>query len=68
MNGFLEVRLMEPSGKIGGKCLVPIRLITAICEDENGTFIETGLDGKGKETGMFAVDRYETVKQKIQNL
>ena len=68
MNGFLEVRIWEAGGKIGKRCMVPVRTITGILEDKDGTFIETGTDGKGKETGVVAVDKYETVRDKIQNL
>lgn len=65
---FLELRLYGNNGKNGARCIVPIRTITGIVEDKDGTFIETGTDGKGKETGVFAVDKYETVRDKIQNL
>lgn len=68
MNGFLEVRIWEANGKIGNRCMVPVQTITGIVEDKDGTFIETGTDGKGKETGVFAVDKYETVREKIQKL
>ena len=68
MNGFLEVRLWETNGKIGNRCMVTVRKITGIVEDKDGTFIEKGTDGEGKETGGFAVEKYETVREKLQKL
>ena len=66
MKGFLELTMWD-KGKAREKCMVPVRLITAIVEDKDGTFVETGRDEKGEGTGIFAADSYEEVKQKIIN-
>ena len=63
MKGFIELTAYGS----GDKVLCPLRIITGVVEDTDGTFIETGLDSKGKLTGIFAVEKYEEVKQKIQN-
>lgn len=65
---FLELRLYGNNGKNGARCIVPIRTITGIVEDKDGTFIETGTDGKGKETGVFVSDSYESVRARLKNL
>ena len=57
MNGFLEVRLWETNGKIGNRCMVPVRTITGIVEDKDGTFIETGTDGKGESGKAYRLSR-----------
>lgn len=63
MKGFIEMTVYAGRERV----LLPVRIITGIVEDKDGTFIETGLDGKGKETGVFVTESYEEVKQKIQN-
>lgn len=60
MKGFIEVTL---SG--GEKVLCPVRLISGVVKDDDGVFIETGTDGKGKSTGMFVAESYENIKQKL---
>lgn len=60
MKGFIEVTL---SG--GEKALCPVRLISGVVEDNDGVFIETGTDNKGKSTGMFVAESYENIKQKL---
>lgn len=60
MKGFIEVTL---SG--GEKVLCPVRLISGVVKDDDGVFIETGTDGKGKSTGMFVAESYEHIKQKL---
>lgn len=62
MKGFIEVTL-----NYGEKVLCPVRIITAVLQDYDGTFIETGKDGKDKHTGMFVAESYDEVKQKIMN-
>lgn len=64
---FLELRLYGNNGKNGARCIVPIRTITGIVEEQGGTFIETGVDGKGKETGVFVSDSYESVRAQLKN-
>ena len=66
MEGFLELTMWS-RGKAREKCMIPVRLITAIVEDMDGTFVETGRDEKGEGTGIFAAESYEEVKQKIKN-
>lgn len=66
MKGFLELTMWD-GGKGAERCMVPVRLITGIVEDKDGTFVETGLDVKGKGTGIFAAESYDEVKQKIKN-
>lgn len=61
MTEFIELTVFES----GDKVLLPVRLITGVVEDEDGTFIETGMDGKGKETGVFVTESYESVKEKL---
>ena len=61
MTEFIELTVYES----GDKVLLPVRLITGVVEDEDGTFIETGIDGKGKETGVFVTESYESVKEKL---
>lgn len=61
MTEFIELTVYES----GDKVLLPVRLITGVVEDKDGTFIETGIDGKGKETGVFVTESYESVKQKL---
>lgn len=63
MKGFIELTVQAN----GDKVLCPIRIITGVVEDTDGTFIETGFDSKGKATGIFAAEKYEEIKQKIQN-
>ena len=41
MTEFIELTVFES----GDKVLLPVRLITGVVEDEDGTFIETGIDG-----------------------
>lgn len=62
MKGFIEVTLHG-----GEKVLCPVGIITAIMEDDDGTFIETGKGGKDKFTGMFVAESYDEVKQKISD-
>lgn len=66
MKGFLELTMWY-KGKACEKCMIPIRLITAIVEDKDGTFVETGRDEKGEGTGVFVAESYDEVKQKIIN-
>ena len=40
MTEFIELTVFES----GDKVLLPVRLITGVVEDEDGTFIETGID------------------------
>ncbi len=61
MAEFIELTVFDS----GDKVLLPVRLITGVVEDEDGTFIETGIDGKGKETGVFVTESYESVRQKL---
>lgn len=63
MKGFIEMTVYAGRERV----LIPVGIITGIVEDKDGTFIETGLDGKGKETGVFVTESYEEVRQKIQN-
>lgn len=62
MKGFIETTVYAGRERV----LIPVRIITGIVEDKDGTFIETGLDGKGKLAGVFVTESYEEVKQKIQ--
>ena len=66
MKGFLELTMWS-NGKARERCMVPVKIITGVVEDKDGTFVETGLDEKGKGTGIFAAESYEEVKQKIKN-
>ncbi len=61
MKGFIELTAYGS----GDKILCPLRVITGVCEDGGGVFVETGLDGKGKETGIFVTESFEEVKEKI---
>ena len=63
MKGFIELTVHAN----GDKILCPLRIITGVCEDNGGTFIETGYDGKNKAVGIFVTESFEEVKQKIQN-
>lgn len=63
MKGFIELTVHAS----GDKILCPIRIITGVVEDTDGTFIETGYDGKNKSTGIFVAESYAEVKEKIQN-
>lgn len=62
MKGFIEVTLFGY-----GKALYPVWLITAVLQDDDGTFIEMGKDGKDKHVGVFVAESYDEVKQKIIN-
>ena len=59
MKGFIETTVYAGRERV----LIPVRIITGIVEDKDGT----GLDGKGKLAGVFVTESYEEVKQKIQN-
>ena len=63
LKGFIETTVYAGRERV----LIPVRIITGIVEDKDGTFIETGLDGKGKLAGVFVTESYEEVRQKIQN-
>lgn len=54
MKGFIELTVHAS----GDKILCPIRIITGVVEDTDGTFIETGYDGKNKSTGIFVAESY----------
>lgn len=49
MKSFIELTVHAS----GDKILCPIRIITGVVEDTDGTFIETGYDGKNKSTGII---------------
>lgn len=66
MKDFLELTMWN-GGKVRKKCMVRVRFISAIVEDKDGTFVETGRDEEGESTGIFAAESYEEVKQKIKN-
>ena len=66
MKDFLELTMWN-GGKVRKKCMVRVRFISAIVEDKDGTFVETGRDEEGEGTGIFAAESYEEVKQKIKN-
>lgn len=57
MQGFIEVKTLTDDSAI----LLPIVHITAVVERDYGTFIETGVDGKGRTIGMH---RQGTVDKK----
>lgn len=63
MQGFIEVKTLTDDSAI----LLPIAHITAVVERDYGTFIETGIDGKGRTIGIPVADSYEQIKQKIHN-
>ncbi len=63
MQGFIEVKTLTDDSAI----LLPIVHITAVVERDYGTFIETGVDGKGRTIGIPVADSYEQIKQKILN-
>lgn len=63
MKGFIETTVYASKERVA----IPVRIITGIVEDKDGTFIETGCDGKGKLAGIFVTEGYEEIKQKIQN-
>lgn len=63
MQGFIELKTLTDDSAI----LLPIAQITAIVERDYGTFIETGVDGKGRTIGIPVADSYEQIKQKILN-
>ncbi len=48
MQGFIEVKTLTDDSAI----LLPIVHITAVVERDYGTFIETGVDGKGRTIGI----------------
>ena len=54
MKGFIETTVYAGRERV----LIPVRIITGIVEDKDGTFIETGLDGKGKLAGVFVTESY----------
>lgn len=62
MKGFIEVTEITENSAV----LVPIGKITAILKCDEGAFIETGFDGKGKSTGICTAENYEEIKQKIK--
>ena len=66
MKDFLELTMWN-GGKVRKKCMVRVRFISAIVEDKDGTFVETGRDEEGEGTGIFAAESYDEVKQKIKN-
>lgn len=63
MQGFIELKTLTDDSAI----LLPIAHITAVVERDYGTFIETGIDGKGRTIGIPVAESYEQIKQKIQN-
>ncbi len=63
MQGFIELKTLTDDSAI----LLPIAQITAVVERDYGTFIETGVDGKGRTIGIPVADSYEQIKQKILN-
>ena len=63
MKGFIELTAYGS----GDKILCPVRIITGVCEDNGGTFVETGLDGKGKETGIFVKKFLDRIKDQTKN-
>ena len=52
MKGFIELTAYGS----GDKMLCPVRIITGVCEDNGGTFVETGI---------FVTESFEEVKEKI---
>lgn len=61
MKGFIEVTEKHD----GFKVLYPIEKITAIVDEANGTFIETGYDRKGASTGIYAVETFDEIKAQL---
>ena len=62
MKEFIQVT--EASGNI--KVLLPTSKIFSISEHKNGgCFIETGVDHKGESLGMFTVESYDEILQKL---
>ena len=47
MKGFLELTMWS-NGKARERCMVPVRIVTGVVEDKDGTFVETGLDKRAK--------------------
>lgn len=60
IDGFIEVT------EIGGcKVLVRIGKILSVLEDNDGTFIEMGVNDKGVGIGILVSETYAEIKQKI---
>lgn len=63
MEGFIEVT------EIGGcNVLVRIGKILSVLQGYDGTFIETGVDGKGVSIGILVRESYAEIKQKISEV
>lgn len=61
MKGFIEVTERMENYSV----LCPVGKITAVIDMDDGVFIETGFDGRGKSTGICVTESYENIKQKL---
>ena len=62
MKGFIEVTEAETKVKV----MLAVEKIRSVLYTEGETvWIETGTDRKNEPTGVFVVEGYEEVKQKI---
>ena len=62
MNDFIEVTVLGE----GFKVLIPVNKILSVADfNDRHVFIETGFDKKGDMEGVYAIESYDEIKQKL---
>ena len=65
MKGFIEVTESES----GLKVLCPVsKILSVVCDETGGVFIETGFDGSAESSGIEVRETFDDVKQKLNKV